>query len=261
LPESLQGIPLRDFEKQHNCMSKVEADAANVIYRDGRITDASYKDDYDRRLAVMQKDRETLAVLYYLLGDDDKPRALAPTLADFMTVVDSGGWAETSMVPLLFVLLKNKDITPAAAERYIHSQIRIIGSEIEAALQRRDSSERGRTALMRSYLAAYRTMLDDTGKLEYSGTTPRFAGAADQSQTTRREIILAKGVTLYWRKDETGKDEYGIDADEPGYRYLEQQAKDKGQTVEQFSLEVLTKSFEASGVELDPATMRSWFSP
>jgi Fe-S-cluster containining protein len=162
MPEHMQDIILRDFGL--DCVTETQApDAANVIYRDGRITDASCKADYDRRLAVMQKDKSPLATLSYFMSE--KPSALAPARADFMQTVDRGGWVETTMLPLLLVLLKNEEITRQVAGNYLHSQIALIDTGISAALERHHHNERGRTEMMRKYVTSYRKCFDDKGEL------------------------------------------------------------------------------------------------
>jgi Fe-S-cluster containining protein len=162
MPEHMQDIILRNFGL--DCVTKTQApDAANVIYRDGRITDASCKADYDRRLAVMQKDKSALATLSYFMSE--KPSALAPAMPDFMQTVDRGGWIETSMLPLLLVLLKNEEITRQVAGNYLHSQIALIDTGISAARERHHHNERGRTEMMRKYVTSYRKCFDDKGEL------------------------------------------------------------------------------------------------
>jgi len=164
LPEDMQGIVLRDFG--HDCMTKTPAPdaAANVIYRNGQIADSSCKADYERRLAVMQKDQPTIGPLCYFVDNEQSP--LAPTKAQLLNCANSGSWIEMSMFGLLIVLLNSRKISPQIAESYLHSQIRLIEASIADALERRRHNERERTALMREYLAAYRNLLDDAGNLK-----------------------------------------------------------------------------------------------
>ena len=111
----------------------------------------------------MQKDKSAPATLSYFMGE--KPSALAPAKADFMQTVDRGGWIETSMLPLLLVLLKNEEITRQVTGNYLHSQIALIDTEISAALERHHHNERGRTEMMRKYVTNYRKCFDDEGEL------------------------------------------------------------------------------------------------
>jgi hypothetical protein len=165
LPEHMQGAVLRDFS--HDCMTKTEApDAANVIYRNGRITGAACKDDYDRRLAAMRKDQSTLTRLSYFILDE--PTEFGPSKAEFMMTIRNGGWIETPMMPLLFVLLRNKEISPQDAENYLHTQITLIEAGMDAGSQpaRRPHN---RASTMRDYLAMYSKLLDERGKLKPPG--------------------------------------------------------------------------------------------
>ena len=163
LPEDFQGIMLRHFG--YDCMTTTEApEAANVIFRDGAITDPACRDDYNRRLAAMKKDQKTLAIAGYFLTDEAS--WFAPSRAQFMSTADRGGWIETAMAALIYILLKNREITQQTAESYLHAQVTLIEAQIAAALQRRNSSERDRTRMMRDYLVPYRKMPDDDGKLK-----------------------------------------------------------------------------------------------
>jgi Fe-S-cluster containining protein len=168
LPEELQAVVLRNFASAHDCMSKTPTAGANVIYRNGKITDTGCKADYDQRLAAMQKDQPLIGPLCYFV----KPREeglgshLAPTHDELMQCASTGGWLETSMFGLLFVLLNSRDITLQMAESYLHSQIRLIEAGIADALERRRSNERERITIMRRYLEAYRTLLDDSGSIK-----------------------------------------------------------------------------------------------
>lgn len=162
LPEHLQAIVLRKFT--HDCMTTTkEPDAHNVIFRDGCITDPSYKADYDRRLADMRKERDTLKALSYFISEKG---GFCPSIEEFTRTVEKQGWIETAMTPLVFVLLKEKQINPAIAESYLRAQIVLIEPQIDAALERRNSDERPRTAMMRDYLAQYNNILK-LGAAEY----------------------------------------------------------------------------------------------
>lgn len=60
----------------------------------------------------MQTDPPTLGNHSYSISDESH---LAPTVAEFMKVVDTGGWIETSMMPLLLVILKKNEISRQTA--------------------------------------------------------------------------------------------------------------------------------------------------
>ena len=51
-------------------------------------------------------------------------------------------------------------IVMAKGKLGLNSQIALITAEIEAAFQRRDKSERGRTTIMQGYLSHYRMMIE-----------------------------------------------------------------------------------------------------
>ncbi len=168
-PEDYQTVVLRDFAKAHDCMSKTTAAAAaNVIYRNGKITDAGCKADYDRRLAVMQKDQPIIGPLCYFVKPREEGSAshIAPTHEELLQCANTGAWLETSMLGLLFVLLNSRDITLQKAESYLHSQIRLIEASIADALERRRSNERERVTILRQYLKFYRPLLDDAGNIK-----------------------------------------------------------------------------------------------
>lgn len=165
LPEHLQAIVLRRFARAHECMKPTaQPDGTDVIFRDGRITDPSAKADYERRLAAMRKERDVFKILSSFIPKSNG--TLSPTAEQFTRTVEKKGWIETAMSSLLFVLLNDKQITPAIAESYLRAQVALIEPQIAAALERRRSADRERTATMRLYLAEYARILE-TGVAEH----------------------------------------------------------------------------------------------
>jgi hypothetical protein len=155
----VQTIILRKFN--FDCMKKTTAaDAPNVIYRNGAITDPDCKADYERRLAAMRKDQPTLAILAYFMREETSH--LGPSRADFLkTCVDRSGWIELTMLPLLILLLQQKEISSQTAESYVSAQIALIEAGMNEPLR-----EKNRDKMMAHYLDTYRHMFDDAGRFK-----------------------------------------------------------------------------------------------
>ena len=99
-------------------MTRADAsDGENLVFHERRITDATCKEDYERRRAAMKKDKATLAFLMTFVERDS---TVGPSMEMLMNAVNKGGWAETSMTPLLLTLLVQKDITRETTERYLN---------------------------------------------------------------------------------------------------------------------------------------------
>jgi len=155
LPEALQAPTIAAF-KRFGCMTETDdASADNVIFDDGRITDADYKAHYEKRLDAMKRDSEALLQLVFLLGKGDQPGMLGlPSLNDFLEFTEDGSWLERSMAPLL-VLYRLLQLTPSRVREFIAAQERLITAGIENAMRQRQKSHRARTNVMRRYLDEY----------------------------------------------------------------------------------------------------------
>jgi Fe-S-cluster containining protein len=176
LPETEQAPALARFE-QFGCMTRTgDAAAENVIFDGGRITDARYKADYQRRLDAMKRDSAALFRLVFLLGKGEEPGRLdLPSLHDFLEFTERGDWMETSMAPLLvfFTLLQ---LTAARVREFITAQERLITAGIENAMRRRIKSHRERTERMRRYLTEYSSLRETLSE------TPAFQSSNDEAQ-------------------------------------------------------------------------------
>jgi hypothetical protein len=66
-------------------------------------------------------------------------------------------------------------------------------------------------------------------------------------------MVWADGVTLVWRKDDvSGAEDVGGEADERGYRFLQERARQKGMTPAAFTQHILRKTLGETGVATLP---------
>jgi Fe-S-cluster containining protein len=157
MPEAMQWFVLRKFK--FDCMKEIKETAGeNLIFSGGKITDAGYKDDYGKRLSAMERDMPTLAAVAQLI--EEKPSALAPSFDQFLAATDRGRFLETSMLPLLVILIQGSEEDKRRVLGYLVAQERLISAAIDNALRERNKSHRERTAMMRDYLKIYTRMLE-----------------------------------------------------------------------------------------------------
>jgi Fe-S-cluster containining protein len=177
LPEALQAPTIARF-KQFGCMTETDDTCAdNVIFDDGRITDAEYKAHYQKRLDAMKRDTEALRQLVFLLGDADQPGRIGlPSRNHFMEITERGEWMETSMAPLL-VFYRRLQLTAPRVHEFITAQERLITAGIENAIRQRQKSHRARTNMMRRYLDSYSDLREALPK-----TLPTEQHASGQTQ-------------------------------------------------------------------------------
>jgi Fe-S-cluster containining protein len=155
LPEAMQGWVLGKFD--HDCMKETgENSGEDLIFSSGGITDANFRDDYGRRLSAMERDMPALTRVARLMGEEQT--VFTPSLAEFLDATDKGGFIETSMLPLLIVLVQRNQAEKRRALEYLVAQERLISAAIENALLERNKSHRERTAIMRIYLENYAIM-------------------------------------------------------------------------------------------------------
>lgn len=157
VPEKLQGSVLSGFAEQHDCMVETDNDAAeNLIFSEARITDPTCKADYDRRFAALQRDARLTNTLLDFMRED-KPERLfgVPRLSEFISIPGRGATIETSMLPLLAVIVICDPQQTRKALDYLAAQLRLIRPAIDKAIRERKSSYRDRTRIMRGYLADY----------------------------------------------------------------------------------------------------------
>lgn len=151
-PESLQEFPLRHF-KSYGCMHEgATTESAIIIYRDREIVDPEYKRDFVEQQDALRSDRK---VYNSILALAQERIPFAPELKILVEAIASGGQLETAMTPLLFVILMHERAPKAAVLRYLECQRALIDAAINAAIKRKNSSERIHTAKYRSYLAEY----------------------------------------------------------------------------------------------------------
>lgn len=158
LPESQQAFKLDSFMSLFECASSEGSDE-NLIYRDGQITNESYRRGFEAKLKDFQDNVKYQSLMAHWANSDD---SFLPPVQYFIDAANRGARVEVSIIFYLTAYLnENPNQKQQRTQQIIDfcdSQITLTENLISKAVSRKVKSDLERTRALRENIHQLKTM-------------------------------------------------------------------------------------------------------
>lgn len=145
-PEMLQSVPLLALKGRLPCDFSQDAP---TLWSEGKVTDVKALAHLKARQERLRHD--SLFLPFYAVTQASF--APLPGYRDILKSLAKGGKMDVPFFPALVYLVTSGETTADRAELCLARQSALARAEVDAAMERRDKAERGRTAVLRNCVA------------------------------------------------------------------------------------------------------------